>query len=83
MEKKLAILDKAMTEKNKLENHPLMVLFYLRLLDQSNKNDDFYKVLHNTWQKYIEKNNTNVVFWILFTDFKYSNFSKFSVRILI
>ena len=45
-----------------LENNPLMILYHLRLLHQaSTKSDDFYKVLHSTWQKYLEKNDTNIV----------------------
>jgi hypothetical protein len=65
-----------------LENNPLMILYHLRLLHQaSTKSDDFYKVLHSTWQKYLEKNDTNIVFWILFTDFKYSYFTRFSVSL--
>jgi len=79
VEKKLAILERAQSEKNKLENHPLLILYHLRLLDQSNKSDDFYRILHQTWEKYLNKNQTNVVFWILFTDFRYSNFAKFSI----
>lgn len=70
-----------MSDKYQLTNHPLMILFYLKLLDLSNKNDDFYKVLYKTWKDYLDKNNTNVVFWILFTDFKFSNFTKFSVTL--
>jgi hypothetical protein len=62
-----------------LKDHPLLILYHLRLLHQATKSEDFYKTLHTNWENCIDKQGTNVVFWVLFTDFKYSYFTRFSV----
>ena len=78
-EKKLAILEKAMGHKE-IERDPFLLMFYLKVLDSSNKNDDFYKVLHHTWIETLEKIPTNFYAWKLFLDFKFANFTKYSVN---
>lgn len=80
-EKKLSILEKALGNKE-IEKDPFLLLFYIKVLDSSNKNDDFYKVLHKTWMETIEKIPLNFYAWKLFLDFKFMNFTKYSVRLM-
>lgn len=73
------MLDKAMKNKE-LEKDPFLLIYYIKVLESSNKNDDFYKVLHKTWMETLEKVPGNFYAWKLFLDYKFANFSKYTVK---
>ncbi|EAS01145.2 NRDE-2 (necessary for RNA interference) protein (macronuclear) [Tetrahymena thermophila SB210] len=76
-QKKIGIIEKAL-QNEQLSNNIILILYHMRILQDSNQGDDFYKVMNEKWMEYIQKNIYNMLLWNNFLDYRYSNLMKFS-----
>ncbi|KAL4494982.1 hypothetical protein ABPG72_015682 [Tetrahymena utriculariae] len=76
-QKKIGIIEKAL-QNEQLCNNIIIILYHMRILQESNQGDDFYKVMNEKWMEYIQKNIYNMLLWNNFLDYRYSNLMKFS-----
>ncbi|KAL4484058.1 hypothetical protein ABPG73_009256 [Tetrahymena malaccensis] len=76
-QKKIGIIEKAL-QNEQLSNNIILILYHMRILQDSNSGDDFYKVMVEKWKEYIQKNIYNMLLWNNYLDYTYSNLMKFS-----